>query len=142
MKNSVLYEHENIQLDHQWIETPLLAQGPSAHYLESDLCDMHSIHQDRSTNQPCDTDRDEEELDEIDKKELTAPFTDRMLDNPHTDISSIAVAFAPGEGKRPVCHEQLVEYLAFPTIYCGKTCFDNKARVHAVQQRDIFKYEL
>ena len=48
--------------------------------------------------------------------------------------------FAAGECKRPVFHEPLAEYLAFPTIYCGKTHPDN--RVHPAQQRDIFKYGL
>ena len=74
--------------------------------------------------------------------ELTAPSTDTMLNDQHTDISNISMTFAPGEGKRPVFHEPLAEYLAFPTIYCGKTHPDNKDRICPVQQRDIFKYEL
>ena len=102
MKNSELYEHENIQVDHHWIETLLLAEDPSAQYLESDFCDTHNIHQDKLTNHPCDTDTDEEELDEININELTAPSTDTMLDNPHTDISNISMTFTPEEGKRPV----------------------------------------
>ena len=110
--------------------------------MESDFCDTDNIHQDTSINQPCDTDTDEEELDEIEMNELTAPSTDTLLNDPHTDISNISMTFAREEGKRPVFHEPLAEYLAFRTIYCGKTCPDNKDRIHLVQQRDIFKYEL
>ena len=88
MKNSELCECENVQVDHQWIETLLLAQDPSAQYLESGFYDTHNIHQNKSTNQPCNTDTDEEELDETEMNELTAPSTDTMPDNPHTDISN------------------------------------------------------
>ena len=95
MKNSELYEHENIQVDHQWIETLSHAEGPSAQYLESDFCDTHNIHQDTSTSQTCDTDTDEEELDETEMNELTAPSTDTILNDPHTDISNISMTFAP-----------------------------------------------
>ena len=86
----------------------MLAQDPSAQYLESDFFDTHYIQQDKSTNRPCDTDTDEEELNETEMNELRAPSSDTMLDNPHTDnINSISMTFAPGEGKRPVFHEPL-----------------------------------
>ena len=75
-------------------------------------------------------------------KELKAPSTDTLLDKPHTDISNISMTFAPGGSSRPVFHEPLAQYLVFPTIYCGKTHPENKDRVHPVQQREIFKYEL
>ena len=110
--------------------------------MESDFCDTQNIHQEKSSNHSCYTDTDVGELDETEMNELTAPSTENMLGNPHTDISNILMAFAPGEGKRPVFHEPLAEYLAFPTTYCGKPHPDNKDRVHPIQERDIFKYEL
>ena len=65
-----------------------------------------------------------------------------MLDENHIDPSNTTLSFAPGEGKRPVFHEPLAEYLCFPTIFCGQEHPRNAERIHPLYQPDIFKYEL
>ena len=50
------------------------------------------------------------------------PSTNIMLDENHMDPSNTTLLFAPGEGKRPVFHEPLAEYLCFSTIFCGQEC--------------------
>ena len=103
--------------------------------------DSQSVHQKTVTdgNNYSLTDEDQDEFCENDTNEaLTSPSTDTMLD----DISNMAITFAPGEGKKPVFHDPLAESMAFPTIHFGRTHPENKDRIHPIQQRDIFKYEL
>ena len=83
-------------------------------------------------------DQDEEEDDEP----INAPSTNTMLHDKDIDPTNTTLTFTPGEGKRPVFHEPLAEYLCFPTIFCGQQRAPNSERIHPVQQRDIFKYEL
>ena len=50
--------------------------------------------------------------------------------------------FAPGQGKLPksiFCDDD-AEYLAFPTIFCGQRCKENK--YEKVYYSDVCKYEL
>ena len=57
------------------------------------------------------------------------PSTNKMLDENHMDPSNTTLLFAPGEGKRPVFHEPLAEYLCFSTIFCGQECPKNAERI-------------
>ena len=86
---------------------------------------------------PSTDDSEEEEEDPF-----NAPSTNTMLDENHIDPSNTTLLFAPGEGKRPVFHEPLAEYLCFPTIFCGQERPRNAERIHSLYQQDIFKYEL
>ena len=65
-----------------------------------------------------------------------------MLDNQNVDHNNASLTFVPGEGKRPIFHEPLAEYICFPTIFCGQKCPSNIERIHPIQQQNIFKYEL
>ena len=84
--------------------------------------------------------------DDIEKEKeedpCNAPSTNTMLDENHIDPSNTTLSFAPGEGKRPVFHEPLAEYLCFPKIFCGQECPRNAERICPLYQWDIFKYEL
>ena len=82
--------------------------------------------------------------DDIEEEEdpCNAPSTNTMLDENHIDPSNTILSFAPGEGKRPVFHEPLAEYLYFPTIFSGQEHPSNAKRICPLYQRDIFKYEL
>ena len=50
-------------------------------------------------------------------KEVNAPSFHTMLDNQCVDYNNVSLTFAPGEGKRPILHEPLAEYICFPTIF-------------------------
>ena len=65
-----------------------------------------------------------------------------MLLDKDIDPTNTTLTFAPGEGKRPVFHEPLAEYLCFPKIFCGQQHAPNSERIHPLLQQDIFKYEL
>ena len=65
-----------------------------------------------------------------------------MLDDLHVDNNNMSLTFAPGEGKWPIFHEPLAEYICFPSIFCGQKCPSNNERVYPVQIHELFKYEL
>ena len=76
--------------------------------------------------------------DDIEEEEeedpCNAPSINTMLDENHIDPSNTTLSFAPGEGKRPVFHEPLAEYLCFPTIFCGQECPRNVERICPLYQ--------
>ena len=65
-----------------------------------------------------------------------------MLDDLHVDNNNMSLTFAPGEGKWPIFHEPLAEYICFPSIFCGQKCPSNNKRAYPVQIHELFKYEL
>ena len=141
MKNSELYKNENIHINDQWMNALSQAYDTSAQDVKTNFSDSQSVHQKTITDENNDslTDEDQVEFCESDTNEaLMSLSTDTMLD----DISNMSITFAPGEGKKPVFHDPLVEYMAFPRIHCGRTHPENKDRIHPIQQRDIFKNEL
>ena len=62
--------------------------------------------------------------DDIKEEEdpCNAPSPNTMLDENHIDPSNTILSFVLGEGKRPVFHGPLAEYLCFPTIFRGQEC--------------------
>ena len=64
-------------------------------------------------------------------------------DIPHADPKSFPheLIFAPGEGHKPmsIFQDVDVEYLAFPTIFCGQRRKENRYKVN---YSDVCKYEL
>ena len=133
MKNSELYKKENFHINGQCMNTLSQAYDTSAQDVETNFCDSQSVHQKTITDENNDslTDEDQDEFCESDTNEaLTSPSTDTMLDN----ISNMSIMFAPGEGKKPVFHDPLAEYMALPTIHCGRTHPENKDRIHPIQQ--------
>ena len=75
-----------------------------------------------------------DDIEEEEEDPCNAPSTNTMLDENHTDPSNKTLLFAPGEGKRPVFHEPLAEYLCFPTIFCGQECPRNAERICPLYQ--------
>ena len=63
-------------------------------------------------------DNDDQEQEEDDEP-VNAPSTNTMLHDKDIDPTNTTLTFAPGEGKRPIFHEPLAEYLCFSTIFCG-----------------------
>ena len=61
-----------------------------------------------------------------------------------SDPTEYTYTLAPGEGQQPIrlYHDPDSEYLAFPTIFCGKRRTDNKDRSVSVHYSDIVKWEL
>ena len=57
-------------------------------------------------------------------------------------IITMLLTFAPGEGKWPIFHEPLAEYICFPSIFCGQKCPSNNERAYPVEICELFKYEL
>ena len=72
---------------------------------------------------------DDIEKEEEEEDPCNAPSTNTMLDENHIDPGNTTLSFAPGEGKRPVFHELLTEYLCFPTIFCGQEHPRNAERI-------------
>ena len=81
-----------------------------------------------------DADDNDDQEEEEDDEPIDAPSTNTMLHDKDIDPTNTTLTFAPGEGKRPVLHEPLAEYLCFPTIFCGQQCAPNSERIHPVQQ--------
>ena len=85
------------------------------------------------------------DMNEVDE-DSNAIHRDTLLheeDIPHADPKSFPheLIFAPGEGHRPVSifQDADVEYLAFPTIFCGQRRKENRYKVN---YSDVCKYEL
>ena len=135
LQNSELYSNENIHINDEWMNTLSHSEQHSTEDIEMNFCDASNVDK-QATDDDKETESDNDEVNESSINEATAPSTNTLLD----DISTVSIIFAPGEGKRPVFHNPFAEYLAFPTIYCGKVRTDDRPR--RIQQRDIFKYEL
>ena len=85
------------------------------------------------------------DMNEVDE-DSNAIHRDTLLheeDIPHADPKSFPheLIFAPGEGHRPmsIFQDADVEYLAFPTIFCGQRRKENRYKVN---YSDVCKYEL
>lgn len=68
---------------------------------------------------------------------------DTMLTDAEYDQSQV-LTFAPGEDQRPLSllQDADAEYLAFPTIFCGKRRPDHSERQIPIHYTDICKYEV
>ena len=85
------------------------------------------------------------DLNEVDE-DSNAIHHDTLLheeDIPHADPESFPheLIYAPGEGRTPksIFQDANVEYLAFPTIFCGQRRKENQYKVN---YSDVYKYEL
>ena len=85
------------------------------------------------------------DINEVDE-DSNAIHHDTLLheeDIPHADPKSFSceLIFAPGEGHKPtsISQDADVEYLAFPTIFCGQRQKQNRYKVN---YSDVCKYEL
>ena len=85
------------------------------------------------------------DMNEVDE-DSNAIHHDTLLheeDIPHVDPKSFPheLIFVPSEGHRPmsIFQDADVEYLTFPTIFCGQKQKENKYKVN---YSDVCKYEL
>ena len=137
-------------------ETNIVAESHSAEAVtnEKNKTNVGSSHND-NIQKPSDiehmnTEINNDKIELIDINEVdedsNAIHHDTLLDEediPHADPKSFPceLIFAPGEGHRPmsIFQDADVEYLAFPTIFCGQRRKDNRYKVN---YSDVCKYEL
>ena len=103
-----------------------------------------------TSNSLSNTNEDENvrELDSNDEQDddFNVIHRDTLLHDPqvtHVDpeICPSSLTYTPGEGCKPlsIFQDKDVEYLAFPTIFCGQ---QRREKKHSVPYSDICKYEL
>ena len=69
-------------------------------------------------------------------EEVNAPSINTTLDDLHVDNNNMSLTFAQ-EGKRPIFHEPLAEYICFPSIFCGQKHPSNNERAYPVQINEL-----
>ncbi|KAJ8048677.1 ATP-dependent DNA helicase PIF1 [Holothuria leucospilota] len=134
LSNGPLYKELNIQLNETWLENVSNASSesePMAEFIENHCSDHTS------------TESTSDEFSEVDDNERRSANMDTMLTDAEYDSSQI-LTFAPGENQRPLSllQDADAEYLAFPTIFCGKRRADNSERQVPISYSDICKFEL
>ena len=123
LDTSDLYKEANISVDTDWNsgnEAPEHSRG-------DDINDQ--------------SDSSSDTFSEVDENETAQVMT--LLEEPMIDKNAV-VSVAPGEGQKPlsIFKDPDAEYLAFPTLFCGKRRPDNKERHVNVHYSDICKWEL
>jgi hypothetical protein len=134
MNESDLYKNSGITIDEKLIEE-LDEENINENYDLSDNIEKESNEE-----------SDDDKFSEIDESESHVGNVDTLLDKiDEADLANnTGFIFAPGEGQRPISlyNDPDAEYLAFPSIFCGKSRPDNKDRHVPVQYTDIVKWEL
>ena len=132
LQKSELYQMEDIHIDYDWRERLVTQEKMQENINSSEKSDAQNTdHQEDHIQGRSDTD-----------EEVNAPSINTMLDDLHVDNNNMSLTFAPGEGKRPIFHEPLAEYICFPSIFCGQKHPSNNERMYPVQIHELFKYEL
>ena len=89
-------------------------------------------------------DYDSDHFSEIDTNEQVC-YVDTLVDDENLENKcDNFITFAPGEGQHPLSlyHDADVEYLCFPTIFCGQRRPSKEERIVPVHYSDIVKWEL
>ena len=158
LQNSTMFQNENIQIDADWLTKLLTDENNAPSSVTHDVPEtaaiqvtqdqMEMTQSDVTSSSTVDTtdaasmlpvededgdDNDDQEQEEDDEP-VNAPSTNTMLHDKDIDPTNTTLTFAPGEGKRPIFHEPLAEYLCFPTIFCGQQRAPNSERIHPLQQ--------
>lgn len=138
--NGPLYKELNIHLNDKWLEDVTTATSesePMTEFLESNCKNQRNLKRDDTD------DTDSDHFSEIDETETQAANMDTMLTDAEYDQSQV-LTFAAGEDQRPLSllQDADAEYIAFPTIFCGKRRPDNSERQIPIHYTDICKYEL
>ena len=153
-----MFQNENIHIDADWLTKLLTDESNAPSSVTYDVSEtaaiqvtqdqMEMTQSDVTSSSTVDTtdavpmlpvededgdDNDDQEQEEDDEP-ANAPSTNTMLHDKDIDPTNTTLMFAPGEGKRPIFHEPLAEYLCFPTIFCGQQCAPNSERIHPLQQ--------
>ena len=140
LQNSDLYNQYNIKLNNDWL-----------HNIENNInqlnkgIDMISRTRKHDTSQ----NNNEQSVDNVLNAETgdsdsdsdgdNAPPIHTMLDQQKLN-SNKTMIFAPGEGKTPIFADSDIEYICFPTIFCGKK--QPERRPVKVTLYECFKHEL
>ena len=132
LQKSELYQMEDIHIDDDWRERLVTQEEMQENVNSSDKSDAQ------------DTDHQEDHIQGRSQTdvEVNAPSINTLLDDLHVDSNNMSLTFTPGEGKRPIFHEHLAEYICFPSIFCGQKHPSNNERAYPVQICELFKYEL
>ena len=122
LNTSDLYKEANISIDTEWS-------------INENGEDMS-----REDNINAESD-DSDSFSEVDETDNVPVMT--LLEEPTIDRNAV-VSVAPGEGQRPlsIFKDPDAEYLAFPTLFCGKRRPDNEERSVIAHYSDICKWEL
>ena len=152
LQNSTMFQNENIQINADWLTKLLTDESNAPSSVTHDVPEtaaiqvtwdqMEMMQSDVMSSSTVDTtdaasmlpvededgdDNDDQEQEEDDEP-ANAPSTNTMLHDKDIDPTNTTLTFAPGEGKRPIFHEPLAEYLCFPTIFCGQQHAPNSER--------------
>lgn len=134
MNESDLYKNSGITIDEKWIEE-LNEENITENYDLSDNIEKENTEE-----------SDDDKFSEMDETENHVGNIDTLLDKiDEADLANnTEFIFAPGEGQHAISlySDPDAEYLAFPSIFCGKSRPDNKDRHVPVQYTDIVKWEL
>ena len=98
-QNSDLYQQENIQIDHEWMQK-LTTKGENETFNYKTVSYQSTNDCIEASTENSETNQDIDNSDE----EVNAPSCHTMLDNQHVDHNNVSLTFAPGEGKRPIFH--------------------------------------
>ncbi|KAL9977890.1 hypothetical protein ACROYT_G015348 [Oculina patagonica] len=152
VNTSSLFKNEGIVVCDSWIDT--LEKGNSEEWSEffegNALSNVVSNENtEGSSNSNTILDESDNIVDDDDgwceAHERPSGVTDTLLQesDPSTDVDKI-INVAPGEGSRPLglFIDKDSEFLAFPSIFCGKRRCENKDRVIPVHYSTICKWEL
>ena len=113
-------------------------------------CDCNTMPSDDTSNGLSNRNEDENVIqldsDDEEDEDFNVIHCDTLLHDPqvtHLDpeMCLSSLTYAPGEGCKPlsIFQDKDVEYLAFPTIFCGQRRREKK---YSVPHSDICKYEL
>ena len=149
-QTSELYRDEGIQLSNEWLNGLPLGNddemGNVSYCDDNDMIPNDNISTDHDQSG---VDINENDIDSDDEwneiEERPAGNTDTLLEP--ADINHWAdklLTVAPGEGNRPlgIFHDKDSEFLAFPSIFCGKRRCESEDRLVRVHYSDICKWEL
>ena len=142
MQNSDLYKSLGIKPDTKWLNNIVNKESDIQNM--SSIVNEHDVFPSTSNDiysNASEMNTEEVVCDEIDEDDETYAAVDRdtMFDDAYPYPKELILA--PGVGKKHISlfTNKDIEYLAFPTIFCGERC---KRRNVTVHYSEICKYEL
>lgn len=141
VQNSPLFQSEGIVVDDLWVGTPTELENDETVIVRSNKTGQDKESMETSAYDKSDSDEWTE--DENFHERLTGN-TDTVLQSADFREFNQILSLAPGEKNTPLGLFQDInsEYLAFPTIYCGKARPDNSDRQTPLHYSTICKWEL
>ena len=155
-QNSELYQKEGVCLSNDWLlELRNNTNQEISEFLEtawndySEINELQSCTVDHFISETDAENNDEinngsdEEWNEIEERPV-GTFDTVLQPSDMCEQADHILSFAPGEGNQPLglFTDKDSEYLAFPTIFCGKRRVDNEDKPVPVHYSTICKWEL